>query len=108
MSQKRILIPTDSESDWKSLLAEPEKQWRPGYSAMLTAQSWENAGGLPPEIESVFTKTEASYFNNLFGDYAGFISLYGATPVKDQLIFLADIDGILLFSAWVYSAPGQA
>jgi len=230
MSQKRVLIPTESESDWKSLLAEPEKQWRPGYSAMLTAQSWENAAGLPPEIESVFTLTEASYFNNLellvatpeyktelkggrrpsqsdvfallrsdiilvavtvegkaredfgpsmkqwenkvaakgyverlghimenigleksapdhiryqlmhrtasavieakrfhcqiavmivqsfvesddenhFGDYADFIGLYGATPVKDQLIFLADIDGILLFSAWVYSAPGQA
>ncbi len=230
MTQKRILIPTESIADWKSFLAEPEKQWRPGYSAMMTAQSWENAAGLPPEIASAFARSEGNYFNNLdlliaipeyktdlkggrrpsqsdvfallrsdkglvavtveakaregfgptmaqwrngvsdkgyterlrhimentgleksvpdhtryqllhrtasavieamrfqchaaamivqsfvesdaenhFGDYATFISLYGAAPAKDQLIFLADIDGILLFSAWVYTSPGQA
>ena len=230
MNQKRIMIPTESVSDWKSLLAEPEKQWRPGYSAMLTAQSWETAGDLPPVIKSVFVESEGDFFNNLelliaipeyktnlkgglrpsqsdvfallrsdiilvavtvegkaredfgpsmkqwenkvsakgyierlghimentgleksapdhiryqllhrtasavieakrfhcqiavmivqsfvesddenhFGDYADFIGLYGATPVKNQLIFLADIDGTLLFSAWVYTSPGQA
>jgi len=47
-------MPTKSMTDWQSLLAEPEKQWRAGYSAMLTAQSWENAVGLPPEITSAF------------------------------------------------------
>jgi len=229
MAQKRILIPTESIADWKSLLAEPEKQWRPGYSAMLTAQSWENAAGLPPEIESAFVGSEGDYFNSLglliaipeyktnlkggrrpsqsdvfallhsdkgliaatvegkaledfgptmvqwrngvsdkgyterlrhimentgleksvpdhiryqllhrtasavieakrfhckvavmivqsfveldsenhFGDYADFIRLYGATPLKNQFILLVEISGIKLLSAWVNTSPGQ-
>ncbi|HVN98282.1 MAG TPA: hypothetical protein VMT62_17785, partial [Syntrophorhabdaceae bacterium] len=36
MSQKRILVPTRSVTDWKMLFAEPDKQWKPGYSAMIT------------------------------------------------------------------------
>lgn len=231
MTQKRILIPTKSITDWQSLLAEPEKQWRPGYSAKLTAQSWENAIGLPQEIASAFTRSgedtfkhielllaipeyktplkggprasqsdvfamlrsenglvaatvegkaredfgptleqwqkgvsekgyterlrhimgnlglensvpghiryqllhrtasaviEAQRFHcntaamivqsfveqdadNHFEDYAQFVKMYGVTPGKDKLAFLSDIEGIKLFSAWVYSAsPGQS
>lgn len=42
---------------------------------------------------------------NHFGDYADFIRLYGAVPMKDQLLFISEIDGIRLFSAWVYTSP---
>ncbi len=230
MKQKRILIPTQFITSWKSLLAEPDKQWRTGYSAMMTAQSWETAGGLPPEIKTAFAESEGDYFNNLelliaipeyktdlkggrrpsqsdvfvllrsdkgliavtveakaredfgptmaqwrngvsdegytkrlrhimentgleksvpdhtryqllhrtasavieakrfhcnaavmlvqsfvesdaennFEGYADFIGLYGAAPLKDEPIFLADIDGVKLFSAWVYTPPAQA
>ena len=230
MKQKRILIPTEYITSWKSLFAEPDRQWRTGYSAMMTAQSWETAGGLPPEIKTVFVRSEGDYFNNLemliaipeyktdlkggrrpsqsdvfallrsdkglvavtveakaredfgptmtqwryavsdegytkrlrhimeniglgdsvpdhiryqllhrtasavieakrfhcnaavmlvqsfvesdaenhFEDYADFIGLYGAAPLKDQPILLAEFDGIKLFSAWVYTSPGQA
>jgi len=230
MKQKRILIPTEYITSWKSLLAEPDRQWRTGYSAMMTAQSWETAGGLPPEIKTAFAESEGDYFSNLelliaipeyktdlkggrrpsqsdvfvllrsdkgliavtveakaredfgptmaqwryavsdegytkrlrhiientglekpvpdhiryqllhrtasavieakrfhcnaavmlvqsfvesdaenhFEDYADFIGLYGAMPAKDQTIFLADIDGIKLFSAWVYTPVGDA
>ena len=65
MTQKRILIPTKSITDWQSLLAEPEKHWRPKYSAMLTAQSWENAPGLPPEIALAFNSSEEDTFKNI-------------------------------------------
>lgn len=65
MAQKRILIPTKSITDWQSLLAEPDKHWRTGYSAMLTAQSWENATGLPPEIASAFTSSGEHNFKNI-------------------------------------------
>jgi len=65
MTQKRILIPTKSITDWQALLAEPDKHWRPGYSAMLTAQSWENAAGLPPEIASAFTRSVEHKFKNI-------------------------------------------
>jgi hypothetical protein len=47
----RILRPTCGLADWRAGLADPDKHWRAGYSAMATAQSWEAAGGaLPPEI----------------------------------------------------------
>jgi hypothetical protein len=48
-----ILIPTCSANDWRALLADPDKHWKPGYSAMSAAQSWEAAQGLPPEIASL-------------------------------------------------------
>jgi hypothetical protein len=51
---KRIYCPSKGPDDWKALLAEPEKQWRSGYSAMTTACCWESAEGLPPEIGRMF------------------------------------------------------
>ena len=54
MKQKRILIPTDGPETWQRFLAEPEKHWQRGFSAMSTALSWESAEGLPPEIRALF------------------------------------------------------
>lgn len=50
---KRILVPTAGPDDWRHLLADPEKHWRRGYSAMAAALSWEAAAGVPPEIAEV-------------------------------------------------------
>lgn len=36
--------------DWKRGLAEPDRQWKPGYSAWALAHSWMAADGFPPEI----------------------------------------------------------
>lgn len=47
---KKILIPTTGPTDWKRFLADPDKQWKQGFSAMATAHSWESAGGFPEEI----------------------------------------------------------
>lgn len=58
MKQKRILIPSEGPQSWKRLLAEPEKHWQPGFSAMSTAHSWENADGVPKEIASLFAHAE--------------------------------------------------
>jgi len=46
----RIPRSTKGPDDWKQFLADPEKQWRKGYSAMACAWSWEKAKGLPTEI----------------------------------------------------------
>lgn len=55
---KRIFVPTQNSSDWQRLLADPEKQWKKGYSAMATADSWENAnGGMPQKIGELFKKS---------------------------------------------------
>jgi hypothetical protein len=48
--------------DVKWLLAEPEKQWVPKYSAYETACSWFDAQGLPEKIQSIL-KTDAVLAN---------------------------------------------
>lgn len=51
----RIYRPATSLDDWRLGLADPKKQWRAGFSAMATAQSWQAANGtLPPEIARLF------------------------------------------------------
>ena len=49
----RILIPTSGPEDWRRFLADPEKQWKRGYSAMAAALSWEATGGVPREIADI-------------------------------------------------------
>jgi hypothetical protein len=58
MKQKRILIPTEGPQSWQHLLAEPVKHWQPGYSAMSTAFSWEDADGIPKELATLFAHAE--------------------------------------------------
>lgn len=44
----RPLRATSGLEDWRALLADPERHWRAGFSAMAAAQSWE--AGFPPEV----------------------------------------------------------
>jgi hypothetical protein len=50
-----IYIPAQEPEDWKQLLADPEKQWKEGYSAHALAHCWQNADGLPEEVHAVLT-----------------------------------------------------
>ena len=52
----KILIPSTSPENWKQFLAEPEKQWKSGYSARSLAYCWEEAGGMPDDITSVLSQ----------------------------------------------------
>lgn len=51
---KRIHVPTTGLSDWRRLLAEPDKHWVRSRSAFETAVSWEaterTPRGLPPAV----------------------------------------------------------
>ncbi|KPP90246.1 MAG: hypothetical protein HLUCCA08_15410 [Rhodobacteraceae bacterium HLUCCA08] len=49
----KILIPSSGPDDWQQFLADPQKQWKRGCSAMAAALSWETAQGLPPEIAAL-------------------------------------------------------
>ena len=49
----KILIPSTSPDDWQQFLAEPEKQWKTGYSARTLAYCWHEAGGMPTDIIAV-------------------------------------------------------
>lgn len=61
----RIYIPTSSPDDWRKFLAEPEKQWRSGYSAKELAECWENADGFPAELQSMFSRSDNHVMNEL-------------------------------------------
>ena len=54
-------MPTMGPADWRRLLADPEKQWEPGKSAMEMAVCWESARtavrGLPPEVADLLDST---------------------------------------------------
>jgi len=50
---KRIYVPTSGPEAWRTLLADPARHWKPGYSARALATCWEAANGWPPEIAAV-------------------------------------------------------
>jgi hypothetical protein len=63
LKQKRIFIPTDNAESWRNFLADKDKHWKPGFSAMSTAYSWENSEGIPNEIKDVLS--QYSVFSDL-------------------------------------------
>ena len=61
----KIFIPSTGPKDWKSLLAEPDKQWKTGYSAKALAYCWEEANGFPECVRRVFVKSGIELFQNI-------------------------------------------
>ena len=55
-SMERIFVPSTGPDDWRRLLADPERHWRPTKSAFESATSWQGARrtarGLPRPIAS--------------------------------------------------------
>ena len=49
-----IYIPASNPEDWQKLLAEPEKHWKPKFSAHSLAYTWQNAKGFPKKVQDVF------------------------------------------------------
>jgi hypothetical protein len=62
---RRIFVPTTGPNDWKWLLADPETQWVPGYSAKELAECWERAVGFPQEISRLFLESGISSFRKV-------------------------------------------
>lgn len=56
MKQKKIFVPTKDAESWRDLLADRNKHWQKGFSAMATALSWENAENIPLEIHNVISE----------------------------------------------------
>ena len=52
----KILIPANSPEDWSQFLAEPEKQWKSGYSARSLAYCWQEADGIPEDVQKVLAQ----------------------------------------------------
>jgi len=61
----RILHFTSGPTDWQPLLAQPEKQWRTGFSARTLAYCWEDGQGFPPEVAAVFKNGSEPLFADI-------------------------------------------
>jgi len=61
----KIYIPSDSPDRWKDLLAQPERQWKVGYSARTLAYCWQEADGFPVNIITTFQKSKIDLFKNV-------------------------------------------
>ncbi len=60
-----ILIPSKGPEDWRNLLADPQLQWRRGYSAASLAYCWEEAKGFPESVRQVFEASDYPFFKEL-------------------------------------------
>lgn len=65
MAMSRIFVPTRAPEDWQTFLAEPEKQWRTGFSARTLAYCWEAADGFPVEVSHVFEQSSVVAFEQV-------------------------------------------
>lgn len=54
---KRIYTPTHGVDEWQQLLADPEKQWKIGFSARTLAYAWEEADGFPATVRTVLPQS---------------------------------------------------
>ncbi len=95
---KLILRPTSGPDDWKQFLAEPEKQWKEGYSAHSLAHCWELANGLPESVRAVFqTSLKYRHIEPLLAIPEVRVDLPGgARPSQTDLWLLARVpDGLV-------------
>lgn len=101
MSQ-RIFTPTEDAEDWRKLLADPEKQWRTGFSAKSLAYCWESADGFPPEVAQLFLQSDIPAFQRVqlllaFPEHKVGMPPRGGHPSQNDLFALAKAgDGQLI------------
>lgn len=48
-----VFIPSESAESWKGFLAQPDRQWKTGFSARSLAYCWQGADGFPVEVGKV-------------------------------------------------------
>ena len=65
MLLNNIYILTTKPEDWQSLLADPEKHWRKGYSARALAYCWQEADGFPDCVKRAFRESDIDLFHEI-------------------------------------------
>ncbi|WP_423798202.1 DUF6946 family protein [Neobacillus sp. SAB-20_R2A] len=76
---------------WKESLANPENQWRKGYSAYELAHSWEAAADFPSCVKQVFQQSQIPLFQKvemLFGLPEHKVSLPGGSKESQNDLFV--------------------
>jgi len=91
----RFFVPATSPEDWKSLLAEPDKHWREGYSAKLLADCWQGANDFPASVKRIFRNSEIRLFRDVklllaFPEYKVALPPRGGRPSQNDIFILAE------------------
>lgn len=50
----RIRVASRGPADWRPGLADPDRQWREGFSAFELARAWDGRDDFPPAVQSIF------------------------------------------------------
>jgi hypothetical protein len=95
---KRIYIPTSSTADWRRFLAEPERQWRKGFSARELAECWERSHGFPHEVQALFSNAANPDLHKLemllaIPEYKVDLPPEGGRPSQNDIFVLARTAG---------------
>ena len=96
----KIFIPANKPEDWISLLAEPDKHWKTGYSAKALAYCWQEAKGFPVCVKNVFKKSKIEMFQNIelllaFPEYKVLLP-GGLRPSQNDIFILAKANNQLV------------
>jgi hypothetical protein len=97
---RKFFVPSKGAISWREFLADPEKQWKKGYSAYELANCWEDANDFPSCVKKVFKQSQLPLFNNVevlygFPEYKVPL-LGGSASSQNDLYVLAKANNELL------------
>jgi hypothetical protein len=84
----KFYIPTNGVAGWQSLLADPVKHWKTGYSAKALACCWEEAQGFPVEVINLFEGTALEGIKFLLGIPEHKVPLRGGSTQSQNDAFI--------------------
>jgi len=100
----KIYIPSRCHKDWKPLLAQPNKHWKKGKSAMELAICWQYSKDFPESVIKTFRNSSTPCFNKdidiemlfAFPEYE--VPLHGSdkSPSHNDIYVIAKADGKLI------------
>ena len=90
----KFFVPSNTPEDWKSLLADPVKHWRTGYSAKALAYAWQEADDFSHSVKRVFKNSGIKLFQDVelllaFPEYTVPLKPYRSRPSQSDIFILA-------------------
>ncbi|WP_416150297.1 DUF6946 family protein [Salipaludibacillus sp. HK11] len=87
----KYFLPSSGKKSWKSLLTNPKKQWKSGYSAKELAKCWEEAEGFPTSVVTTFEESQITLLKDvefLFGFPEYKVSLLGGSATSQNDLYV--------------------
>jgi hypothetical protein len=87
----KYFIPSKGAQEWRGFLADPNTQWKKGYSAYELAHCWEESTNLPSCVKRVFMQSNYTLFHNtqvLYGFPEYKVSLPGGSASSQNDLYI--------------------